>query len=329
VSKAPKTETQGSTDRGRAHRLMRLATYASVGVAVVLVVVKIVAWKMTGSVSLLSSLVDSLLDGLASAVNLLAVRQALTPADEEHRFGHGKAESLAAIGQSAFIAGSAVFILIEAGTRLLSPQPLDSGGVGIAVMLLSIVATLGLVTLQRYVIRETRSVAIQADSLHYMGDLLMNASVITALVLATQLGWLWADPLFGLGIGLFILWTAAGIVRTALNDLMDRELPDAERVRIAEITLEDRRVLALHDLRTRSSGPNAFIQMHLEMDGGLTLREAHAIADAAEARIRRAFPDAEVLIHQDPVTRDPDLLPDRHTRSAGSAGTRAAESNAS
>lgn len=309
---------------------MRLATYASVSVAATLVVAKIIAWKMTGSVSLLSSLVDSLLDGLASVVNLLAVRQALTPADEEHRFGHGKAESLAAIGQSAFIAGSAVFILIEAGTRLFAPQPLESGVVGIAVMVLSIVATLGLVAVQRYVIRQTRSVAIQADSLHYMGDLLMNASVITALVLATQLGWLWADPLFGLGIGLFILWNAAGIVRTALNDLMDRELPDVDRVRIAEIALEDRRVLALHDLRTRSSGPNAFIQMHLEMDDGITLREAHAIADAAEARVRRAFPDAEVLIHQDPVTRNPEQLPDRQTRPVGDAATPgAADSNAS
>lgn len=310
----------------RAARLMRHATYASVAVAVILVLAKVVAWKLTDSVSLLSSLVDSLLDGVASVITLVAVRQALAPADAEHRFGHGKAEALAAVGQSAFIAGSALFVLIEAGTRLAVPQPVAAGWIGIAVMALSIAATLGLVTVQHYVIRQTRSVAIRADSLHYTGDLLMNASVIVALVLATETGWLWADPVFGLAIGLFILWTAAGIVRTALNDLMDRELPDADRRRIADLALEDDRVLALHDLRTRSAGPNTFIQLHLEMDGGLTLRDAHAIADAADRRIGRAFPDAEVLIHQDPVSHQPDRVPDRLTRAAaptdaGPAGT--------
>jgi len=281
--------------------LVRLATYASVTTALVLILAKTVAYFMTDSVSMLSTLLDSLLDAAASILNLFAVRHALTPADREHRFGHGKAEPLAGLGQAAFISGSAIFLLFEAGQRLVSPRPLENTEVGIAVMLFSIAATVGLVAFQRHVIRRTGSVAIRADSLHYVGDLLVNGSVVVALLLEAQLGWPGVDALFGIGIALYIVYTAWQIARVSLDMLMDRELPDEDRKRIREIALEQPLVLSLHDLRTRSAGPNVFIQLHLEMDGALSLFEAHAAADAVEVKLMQAFPGAEVIIHQDPA----------------------------
>ena len=281
--------------------LVRLATYASVATAGILILAKVIAYILTDSVSLLSTLLDSLLDAAASILNLVAVRHALTPADREHRFGHGKAEPLAGLGQAMFITGSALFLLFEAGQRLIDPRPLANTAVGIAVMLFSIVATVALVTFQRHVIRRTASVAIRADSLHYFGDLMVNGSVIVALLLAGQLGWSGIDAIFGIGIALYIVWTAWQIARTSLDMLMDRELPDADRQRIREIALAHPQVSSLHDLRSRAAGPNVFIQLHLEMDGRLSLFDAHAVADAVEVELMQAFPGAEVIIHQDPA----------------------------
>jgi ferrous-iron efflux pump FieF len=284
-----------------AAQLMRRATYASVATALLLIAAKVVAYVLTDAVSLLSTLLDSLLDAAASLVNLLAVRQALTPADREHRFGHGKAEPLAALGQSTFIAGSALFLLVQAGSRLVAPQPVTNTAVGLAVMAFSIAATLLLVLYQRFVIRRTGSLAIKADALHYASDLIVNTSVIVALILAGAYGWQRADPIFGAGIALYIVYTAWQIARGALDMLMDRELPDDDRQRIRVIALANPQVRAVHDLRTRASGPTTFIQMHLEVDGHLTLAQAHTIADAVESEILRAFPGAEVIIHEDPA----------------------------
>ena len=286
--------------RERAARLMRLATYASVSVAVFLICVKLAAWIYTDSVSLLSTLIDSLLDAMASLINLIAVSHALTPPDREHRFGHGKAEPLAALAQAAFITGSAIFLLFEAGHRLIDPRPVAHSDVGIAVMLLAIVLTFGLTRFQAYVVKRTGSLAISADSLHYLGDLLINGAVIVALLLVSQLGWWAADPLFGIAIAGYIVFTAWKIARQALDMLMDRELPDEERRRIVEIVAGHPDVIDLHDLRTRASGPTLFIQLHLEMDGDMSLHKAHTVADAVEAELRDAFPNAEILIHQDP-----------------------------
>lgn len=283
-----------------AARLLRLATHASVAVAGCLIVVKLAAWIYTDSVSLLSTLIDSLLDAVASLINLFAVRHALTPADREHRFGHGKAEPLAALGQTAFIAGSGLFLIFEAGHRLLDPRPVLHSEIGIAVMVFAIVVTLGLTRLQAYVVRKTGSVAIKADSLHYVGDILVNGAVIVALLLATELGWTIADPLFGLAIAGYIMFNAWQIARGSLDMLMDRELPEAERARIREIALGNPKVLDLHDLRTRSSGRRTFIQVHIEMDGNLSLYSAHAVADEVEEALQAAYPGAEVIIHQDP-----------------------------
>ena len=287
-------------------RLLRRATAASVAVAAVLIVAKLVAFLITDSVAILSTLVDSLLDALASLLNLFAVRHALQPADREHRFGHGKAEALAGLGQAGFIAGSAVFLLFEAGRRLIAPQPLAAETVGIAVMVLSIVLTLALVGYQRHVIRHTKSVAISADSLHYKGDLMVNAAVIVSLVCAAAFGWLWIDPVFAIGIAVYIAYCAWQILREVLNVLMDRELPDDERSQIRTIALAHPEVRAIHDLRTRRSGMMTFIQFHLELDGGMRLTRAHEISDQVEAEVLAAFPGAEVIIHQDPAGLEED-----------------------
>ena len=285
----------------RRARLMRAATYASVTVALALIAMKVVAWLMTDSVAMLSSLADSCIDAVASLVTLFAVRHALTPADREHRFGHGKAEALAGLGQAAFIAASVVFVVFKAGDRLVHPAPVEKGVVGIVAMALAIVITLGLVQFQRYVVRRTESVAVAADSLHYKSDLLMNLGVIAALVLSSAFGWHTLDPVFALGIALYILYGAWTILRNSLDLLMDREFPAEERRKIQEIALAHPEVRAAHDLRTRSSGTRVFIQMHLELDGNLTLHLAHRIADEVEAEIKLVFPDAEVMIHQDPA----------------------------
>ncbi|MFQ5959633.1 MAG: cation diffusion facilitator family transporter, partial [Alphaproteobacteria bacterium] len=273
----------GSAPHGAA-RLMRLATAASVTVAMTLIAVKVVTWLMTDSISVLSSLVDSVMDAMASLINLVAVRHALQPADREHRFGHGKAEPLAALGQAAFIAGSAAFLAIEAVGRLLSPRPIEHAGVGIAVMAFAIVVTVGLVALQRYVVRKTGSTAIGADALHYETDVLVNGSVIVSLVLTSWLGWYVADPLFGFAIALYLVRGAWKISRRALDLLMDREFADEERADIRGLVLAHPKVKGMHDLRTRRAGIQPFIQLHLELDGEMTLHEAHDIADEVEAR---------------------------------------------
>jgi ferrous-iron efflux pump FieF len=284
----------------QADRLKRLAATASVAVATLLIVAKAAAWLTTGSISLLSTLIDSSLDLAASLVNLIAIRQAIQPPDKEHRFGHGKAEPLAGLAQAGFVCGSAGFLLVQAGERLVRPAPISNSEVGYAVMALSIALTIGLVLYQRFVVRRTGSLAISADSLHYGADLLTNMSVIVALVLSTQLGWIWADPLIAIAIGVFILRSAWQILKQSLNLLMDRELPDEDRERIRRIASSHPEVIDIHDLRTRSSGTHVFIQFHLEMDGNMTLFDAHAIADQVMGELERAFPDAEVLIHQDP-----------------------------
>lgn len=280
--------------------LLRAASYASVSVAAVLVVAKFGAWLATDAVSLLSTLIDSVLDAAASLINLAAIRQALQPADRDHRFGHGKAEPLAGLAQAAFIAGSAAFLLLEAGERLFRPRAIENSQAGLSVMVFAIVVTIALVAFQRSVVRRTGSVAISADSLHYQADILVNLGVIVSLVLATRLGWGAADPLIAVAIAAYILWGAWRIGRRALVHLMDHELPETDRRRIRDIAMAHAGVLDMHDLRTRSSGARVFIQIHLELDGEMTLNAAHENSEAVMHDVEAAFPDAEVLIHEDP-----------------------------
>lgn len=300
----PTTTLDSGSTRTPAATLMRRATYASLVTAFVLISVKLAASVATGSVSLLSTLLDSLLDAAASLLNLFAVMQALVPADREHRFGHGKAEALAGLGQAAFVAGSAVFLFFEVIDRLANPQPIARSGLAIGVLVFSIVVTIVLVRYQRSVVRRTNSLAIRSDSAHYFGDLMVNVAVIVAVLLTSQLGWLYADPLIAAGVGAYILYMAWGIAKDAFDMLMDRELPDAERAKIKALAAQDPRVLDVHDLKTRASGRHYFIQLHLEIDGRMTLEEAHKISAAVETRLHDAFPESEVIIHQDPAGID-------------------------
>lgn len=280
-------------------RLMRIATAASVGTALVLITAKLLAYLQTGAVSILASLLDSSMDAVTSLVNFFAVRYALMPADQNHRFGHGKAEPLAALFQAAFIVATSAFLLYEAFQRLLSPQPITALKAGVIVMVFSIAMTGVLVLLQQYVIRKTDSTAIKADSLHYRADLLSNAATLVAIVLANQ-GFTRADPILALCIAAYLLFSTREILAQALNELLDRELPSAQRQEIYNIAVEHPAVFGVHDLRTRRSGRTPIVQMHIELDDNLSLREAHAIADAVEAGIHQRYPEADVVIHQDP-----------------------------
>lgn len=285
-------------------RLMRHATYASVAVACTLIAAKFAAWMHTESVALLATLVDSLLDGVASLINMLAVRHALTPADDEHRFGHGKAEALAGLGQGALVAGSAVFLFVEAIQHLITPQPIERSYAGIAVMLFSILMTVGLIVYQRWVVERTGSLAVSADRLHYVGDVATNATVLLALGLASLPGFLWVDAAGALIVAAVIVKSAIDIVRGAFDNLMDRELADADREHVLAVIRRHPEARALHDLRTRQAGNQIFIQFHLELDPDLSLRDAHRISDEIEAELLAVFPGAQILIHQDPAGYD-------------------------
>ncbi len=286
------------------HRLMRAATYASAATATVLIALKLIAWLTTDSVAILSSLVDSLLDLVASLVTLFAVRHALVPADAEHRFGHGKAEPLAALTQVGFIAASAVLLVLEAVERLVTPQSIQQTEIGMSVMAVSIAMTLALVMFQRFVIARSASLAIEADSVHYKADLLANLGVLGALIMAGPLGIGWVDPVFAILVAGYIAHSAWGIGVESLNMLMDRELPEDDRERIKEIALGYPDVLDVHDLRTRKSGRDIYIQLHLDFNGILSLNRIHSVTDAVENEIMEAFPGAEVIAHQDPVAED-------------------------
>ncbi len=281
-------------------RQLRWISTASVAVASTLAIAKIIAWWWTDSVSLLASLMDSLLDIAASMINFLAIRYALQPPDAEHRFGHGKAESIAGLAQAAFIGGSALFLLIQSIQRFIHPVEVHQTDAGIAVMLFSIALTLVLVIAQRVVVRNTGSTAIKADSLHYLTDLLSNAGVLLALAL-TAAGQIWADPVVALIIAIYILYSAWEIGHEAFEQLMDRELPDEDRARILSIARSIPGVDGVHELKTRKAGNTVIIQLHLEMDPGLRLQDAHEIADAVERELRQAFPGADVITHQDPA----------------------------
>jgi len=280
-------------------RLLRLATRASVAVACTLIIAKAIAWWLSGSVSMLAGLTDSALDGVTSLLNLLAVHYALRPADDDHRYGHGKAESLAGMAQALFIGGSAVLIAFQAYERLKHPEPLGAPWLSIGVIVFSLLLTVALLMLQHRVIKQTGSNAVRADSLHYRSDLLLNGSILIALVLA-GLGFEQLDAWFGLGIAAYILWSAIQIARESFSVLMDEELPADVSQHMLELACSVPGVLGAHDLRTRISGNHWFVQLHLELPGELTLSVAHGISDQAADAIHKAYPRAEVLVHADP-----------------------------
>ncbi|MGL6124298.1 MAG: cation efflux pump FieF [Shewanella sp.] len=279
---------------------VKLASRASVATALTLILIKMFAWLYSGSASMLASLTDSFADALASIINFIAIRYAIVPPDQDHRYGHGKAEPLASLAQSAFIMGSAFVLFFYGGERLLTPAPVENATLGVVVSIIAIVMTLALVMLQKRALAATKSTVVEADSLHYKSDLFLNGAVLLALVLS-QYGWLWADGLFAVMIALYIGHQASGLGYRSIQALLDRELDEETRQKITQIAIEDPRVQGLHDLRTRQAGKTVFIQFHLELDGNLSLNEAHSIADTTGIRVKAAFDDAEVIIHQDPV----------------------------
>jgi ferrous-iron efflux pump FieF len=280
--------------------LIQKAAMASVAVASILITIKFLAWWYTGSISLKATLIDSLLDALASLMNLVAVHQSHQPANKQFRFGYGKVEAIAALGQSVFIAGSACWLTFEAIERFFNPAPIQEAVMGIFVMIFAMGITVVLLAYQYRVVKKTNSAAIRADALHYRSDFLINAGVIFSLLVAQFYGATWVDPLSGALIGLYIFYTAWKLTRDGFYILMDHELPEKDRQQIIALALSHPQVKGLHELRTRTSGLKRFIQLHLELEGSLTLSQAHIIADEVEQIIVSHFTNAEVLIHQDP-----------------------------
>ncbi|MBX7528293.1 cation diffusion facilitator family transporter [Qipengyuania vesicularis] len=280
--------------------LARSAAMASITVAVILVALKAWASWKTGSTAMLGSLADSALDLIASIATLTGVWIASMPADEDHRFGHGKAEALAAIFQVMLIALSAFGIAVRAITQLVEGSQTSAAEEGIAVSLIAIALTFALLGWQRYVMNRTRSLAIQTDHLHYKSDLFLNLAVIAALVLDQYLGFGKADPLFGLAIAAWLGWGAFSAARDAVDDLMDREWPEEKRLAFVEAAARHPELSNLHDLRTRTSGNRDFVQFHVDLPGEMTVEEAHDIIERVEEDLRGRFPGMELLIHIDP-----------------------------
>jgi ferrous-iron efflux pump FieF len=281
--------------------LRRLASEVGLGVAALLILLELWAWAASDSISLLSALVDAMVDFLAAAFTFLGVRYAERPPDLSHRFGHGKGESIAALLQAALLAGAALVLIFEAVQRLVSPHPVAALGLGMLVMLAASALALGLYLFQTHVVRRTRSEAVEADRIHRRSDIMLFMAVLAALFLTDLTGWSDFDPLFALPIAGFMGWSSLGIARRAAATLLDRELSDAERHRIERIVRAHVSGPALHDLRSRSGGDRLFIEFHLELPAEMSLGAAHRITDEIEWDLASAFPKAEIIIHQEPA----------------------------
>lgn len=281
--------------------LTRIASLVSLGVALTLVCIKVWAWLETGSIALLTSAADGLVDVLASMVTLVGVYYAQRPADRDHRFGHGKAEAIAAFVQAMLLAAAGVALGIESVSRLITPQALAAQGLGIIVIVASTLCASLLVSMQTRVVKYTQSTAIAADRAHYITDIAVNIAVLCALVLEHQFGWIRADASGALAISCYMVWNARGMIRSAMLQLLDRELDSADRHRITAAALSCPGVEGVHDLRTRNGGDRVFVELHVEVDGQLTVDAGHAICDNAEAAVRALFSAAEVSAHLEPA----------------------------
>jgi ferrous-iron efflux pump FieF len=280
--------------------LTQSAAVLSICVAAILIVMKGIAWADSDSSSVLASFADSSLDIIVSLINFFAIRFAFAPADKEHPFGHGKAESLAALMQSAFIAGSAFVLLLHAGERLIHQQEVQSLGTATSVMAVSLVLTVLLVLYQRWVYSLTGSLAVKADSAHYVGDILANGAVIIALF-AAQVGIIWLDPVVALLIVVTLLKSAYDIAKESLNMLMDHALDPEVTVKIKSLVKENKHILGCHDIKTRQSGNVQFIQLHLDFPADVPLHIAHDAGEWLVAELVREYPRSDVLIHHDPI----------------------------
>jgi len=272
----------------------------SVATATILIVIKAIAWRASDSVAILASLSDSALDLVASLITLFAVRYAAEPPDAEHRFGHGKAEAFSSLLQGGLVFASGALIGREAIAAMLNPRPVEHGLAGVIVMVVSIALTLALITAQSRVLKASGSIAIAGDRAHYAADLGSNAVALAGVAAASWLGLYWVDAAAGLVVALWLIWGAIGVFRDASDQLLDRELPEADRERIVALATADPRLLGVHQLRTRASGPYIHMQMHADLSADISLAEAHGIIVAAENRLLEAFPSADIIIHPDP-----------------------------
>jgi ferrous-iron efflux pump FieF len=282
--------------------IARRASFMAMGMALVLVILKIGAWSVSGSASVFASMLDSLMDALMSLGNALAAGYASKPADDDHRFGHHSIEDIMGLLQGAFVSGIAVFALLQGVEQLIRPTPLQNDLWALAVMGISITFTLSLVVYQQVMMKRTRSVLLRADHAHYLSDVLTNAGVIAAILIASTTGWVVVDGVLGIGIALYVLWhVAMHVVLPAYHRLMDHALPPDQEADIIRIITEYPGVEGYHRLKTRASGSKIFIQVHLDLSGDQTLFQAHAIADGLEKKLETLYPDADVMVHQDPV----------------------------
>jgi ferrous-iron efflux pump FieF len=298
--------------REKATTLRRMASLTSLTVAFVLIAVKFWAWFATGSVAMLTSALDALVDAASALATFVGVRYAQQPPDRHYRWGHGKAEAIAALMEALFLAGASLTLVFQSIERLIRPQPLEALGLGLWIIGLSTIAAASLVIMQSWVLRRTGSTAIAADRTHYATDVLGNLAVLAALAVTLLTGWQRADPVFALGISAYMLWNARGIAVDALRQLLDHELEGKDRDRIRRAVLACSGATALHDLRTRDAGDRVFIEFHLEVDGGLAVSRGHAIADAAEKAAAALFPDgAEVTAHIEPAGIRDERLDDK------------------
>lgn len=283
-----------------AHAAARRITTLSVGTAVVLIAMKAFALGASGSVSVLASLADSSLDLIASLATFFAVRWAAAPPDEEHRYGHGKAEALAALVQAGLVFASAVFIGWEAVQRIFDPRPVTAGGWAVAVVVASILVTTGLIWMQTRALKRTGSLAVAGDRAHYAADLAASVVVLIGVVSGAYLKAPGLDAAAGLVVAVWLFWGAVTLLRGSADHLLDHAAPDADRAAIVAAVLADPAITGVHQLRTRMVGQVLMIQMHVDLDAALTLEAAHAILVAAEQRVLQAFPHADILIHPDP-----------------------------
>ena len=297
-------ENQKNTDS-----LVRSASIASLLVASTLIVLKYYGWVTTNSVSLLGSLADSLIDFLASVFVFVAISYSILPADAKHRFGYGKSEGLAAFVQSLLIGISGIYVCFEAIKRLLNPSQINQPSTAIWIILVSIILTLALVMYQKYVVKKSKSIAIESDRYHYLTDTYINLSVLFSIAITGWTRFVFIDALVGLLISGVILYTSVTLLKKSFKILLDQEIQSDDRDRIREIALDHPKVLGFHDLRTRDTGREYIIQFHLELDPNMSLLESHEITDEVTDNVLKLYPDSELIIHTDPLGIDEERDP--------------------
>lgn len=281
-------------------KLKILAAESGIFLAVTLGLIKGVTAFYTGSLSIFSSMIDSLADAFSSLISLVAVRFSALPLDDKHRYGYGKAESISAFLQAAFIIGSGIFVLYDGIRRFIKPETVVETTLGISIMFLSILSTLIVIGFQKYAAKKTKSLALEAESQHYTVDILTNSAIIISLLFLKYLDWQWIDIVTACMISAYLIWNALILALTALNEMTDREADDSVKDIIKNAVNETTGALGYHDLRSRVSGARTFVELHLELDGNLTLFEAHKISDEVEEKIIKELPNVQLIVHQDP-----------------------------